>query len=271
MDIDKQEDNVEIQEIETEQEVKGFAFFKIWIIRFPVTALCMAIALVLFALVSYSTYFENTQYPENLREYLAYIKYGAVLNDITSQQYLWEGELWRIFVNLFHHGGALHIFFNLYALYFFGSFAEKYMGSIRYLFFIIFCGLSQEIICQLTIEKGAIGLSGIIYGLFGLLFIIRKSNPIINSFISPELTKAMFVQLFIFMGLTYFNIMNIANVGHVAGLVYGILFSLAFYKNTNLIKKIAFILLNMFIISGLYYIYLPNTPEWQTWYNSTKS
>lgn len=269
MDTNNLDREVEtFEEISTE-EVSGFNFWKGWIISFPVTALCMLTAIILFCLVSYSTYFENTQYAEHVREYLALTKYGTALGG-PAQQYIWEGQLWRLMVNLFQHGGILHIFFNLYALYYFGSFAEKFMGSIKYLIFIILCGLCQQIICQLTIEPGAIGLSGIIFGLFGLLFIVRKNDELISRVITPELSKAMFIQLFIFIPLTYFDIINIANVGHFSGLIYGMLFSLAFYNKPNIIKKTAFVILNLSIISGLYYVYLPiNNPEYQEWKTST--
>ncbi len=252
MDIENQESKSEL-EIENNTELSRFAYFKEWVINCPVTALCTLISIILFSLVSYSTSFENLNYPENIREYLAYLKYGGVL-DGPAQQYLKEGQLWRIFVNVFHHGNLLHIGSNLIALYFFGSIVEKFIGSFKYLIFIVFCGLCQAIICQLTIEKGAIGLSGVIYGMFGFLFIIRKKYPQINLLINNELAKAMFAQLFIFMFLTYFNLMNIANIGHVSGLIYGLLFALAFYMDSNILKKLGFIILNLVIISGLYYI-----------------
>ncbi|MFN8578703.1 MAG: rhomboid family intramembrane serine protease [Candidatus Sericytochromatia bacterium] len=255
---------------EVEDELKGFQYFKAWIISFPITALCIFVPIILFLLVSYSTYFENTSYPEYVRNYLAIVKYGGVLGG-PAQELLWAGEVWRIFVNLFHHGGILHIFFNLYALYYFGSFTEKYLGSFKLLLFIFFCGLCQEIVCQLTIEQGAIGLSGIIFGLFGFLYIVSKFDEEIALIITPSLSKAMFIQLFLFIPLTYFELINIANVGHFSGLIYGILFALAFYYNPNIIKKISFLLLNVLIISGLYYVYKPiNNAEYDKWISTKK-
>ena len=264
MDIDKIEQNNE-----ESQSDNNSVSFKTWVLAFPVTALCILISIALFILVSFSTYFENLKYPQYIREYLAYMKYGAVLNG-PAQQYLWEGQVWRLFINIFQHGSLMHIVFNLCALAYFGNIVEKYVSSFKYLLFIIFCGICQSIICQLTIEKGAIGLSGVIYGLFGILYVVRKNDPLINSLITKELVKGMFAQLFIFMILTYFDLLNIANVGHVSGLIYGILFALSFYNKPNIIKKASFVLLNILIISGLYYIYKPSyDSEWQKWQSET--
>lgn len=274
MDTNKSDNNEELVEQdldnENQEELSNSEYFKAWFITCPVTALCIVISIILFILVSYSTYFENTEYQEHVRSYLAFIKYGAVLGG-PAQQLIWGGDLWRIFVNLFHHGGLLHISFNLYALFYFGSFAETYMGRIKYLLFIIFCGLCQEIVCQLTIEPGAIGLSGIIFGLFGLLYIVSKFDEEIRLFITPELSKAMFIQLVLFIPLTYFEIINIANVGHFSGLFYGMFFAGAFFYKPNIIKKFVFILFNLFIMSGLYYVYQPiNNTEYNDWVKSGK-
>lgn len=250
---------------ENQSELDSLNYYSAWFVVFPLTAICMIISIILFILVSYSTYFENTQDPEYVRNYVALVKYGAVLGG-PAQEFLWSGDLWRLFVNLFHHGGILHIFFNLYALYYFGSFAEKYMGKIRYFLFIIFCGLCQSIICQLTIEPGAIGLSGLIFGLFGVLYTVSKFNDEMKIIITPELSKAMFIQLFLFIPLTYFDVINIANVGHFSGLIYGMLYTGAFFYKPNIIKKIGFILLNLTILSGLYYIYQPvDNQEYIEW------
>ncbi|MBC7473688.1 MAG: rhomboid family intramembrane serine protease [Candidatus Sericytochromatia bacterium] len=237
------------------QTLKGFDYFIAWIKNFPITALCIFISIVLYILVSYSTYFEFKSYPqENAREYLAYIKYGAVLGG-PSQELLSQGQLWRLLVNVFHHGGFIHIFFNLTAMYVIGAYAEKYMGSIAYLIFILLCGMGQEIACQLTIEQGAIGISGVAFGIFGILMIIKNQDANIKKFMTKELIRSMIFQLILFMFLTYFNILNIANVGHIFGLFYGFFFAFTFYKSPSLIKKIFFVLVNLSIIPGLYYIY----------------
>jgi membrane associated rhomboid family serine protease len=43
------------------------------------------------------------------------------------------------------HGGYMHIFFNMFALYSFGSALENFWGSKKFLFFYISCGLGAAL------------------------------------------------------------------------------------------------------------------------------
>lgn len=48
---------------------------------------------------------------------------------------------WQILTHMFMHGGVSHIFFNMFALYMFGSQLERVWGPKRFLKYYIFCGL----------------------------------------------------------------------------------------------------------------------------------
>jgi len=48
---------------------------------------------------------------------------------------------WQIITHMFMHGGYMHIFFNMFALWMFGSPVEYYLGSKRFLFLYISAGL----------------------------------------------------------------------------------------------------------------------------------
>jgi rhomboid protease GluP len=243
---------------ETPKMLSGWAYLNRYIRVFPVTSLITFISAMLFILVNIFSYREG--------EVFAYLRFGAVISEI-GQILLWQGEIWRLAVNPYHHGGFLHIFFNLYALYYFGSFAEKFMGKWRYLAFVFICGTFQDTVCQITIEPGAIGISGIVFGLFGFLWIVREQDARIKAFLSNDLVKIMLIQLFIFIPLTLLKVINIANVGHFFGLIYGILFAFAFYRKPNRLKKTAFILFNLLIFPAIYQAYHPvNNPAWQEWH-----
>ncbi|MEA3451827.1 MAG: rhomboid family intramembrane serine protease [Bacteroidota bacterium] len=47
----------------------------------------------------------------------------------------------QIITHMFMHGGFIHLLFNMYALYLFGTILEKVMGAKRFLFFYLFTGL----------------------------------------------------------------------------------------------------------------------------------
>src|ERR1700749_1807613 len=65
---------------------------------------------------------------------------------------------WQLITHLFVHGGWMHIIFNMFALYSFGSIVEYIMGSKRFLAFYFICGLGA-IALQMVVQ--AIEVHGI--------------------------------------------------------------------------------------------------------------
>jgi len=55
-------------------------------------------------------------------------------------------EYWQILSHMFMHGGLMHILFNMFALYSFGSALESVWGSKKFLFFYISCGLGAALV-----------------------------------------------------------------------------------------------------------------------------
>ena len=48
---------------------------------------------------------------------------------------------WQIITLMFMHGGVMHLFFNMFALYMFGVAVEQVFGSRKFIFFYISSGL----------------------------------------------------------------------------------------------------------------------------------
>jgi membrane associated rhomboid family serine protease len=55
-------------------------------------------------------------------------------------------EFWQPFTHMFMHGGYMHILFNMFALYSFGSALEHFWGAKKFLFFYISCGLGAALL-----------------------------------------------------------------------------------------------------------------------------
>ena len=55
-------------------------------------------------------------------------------------------RLWQIVTHMFMHGNLMHIFFNMFALYSFGSALEHFWGGKKFLFFYISCGLGAALL-----------------------------------------------------------------------------------------------------------------------------
>lgn len=52
----------------------------------------------------------------------------------------------QLFTYMFLHGGFSHLFFNMFALLMFGGVIERTMGSPRYLFYYISCGIGAALV-----------------------------------------------------------------------------------------------------------------------------
>lgn len=58
--------------------------------------------------------------------------------------------VWQIITHMFMHGSFMHILFNMYALWAFGSPIEQMLGQKKFLFFYFSCGIGAAIIHSLV-------------------------------------------------------------------------------------------------------------------------
>ncbi|MDZ7619171.1 MAG: rhomboid family intramembrane serine protease, partial [Patescibacteria group bacterium] len=93
---------------------------------------------------------------------------------------LWAGELWRPFTSCLMHADLLHAAFNLYWLLLFGVTLEQRLGSYRMLGLMVLLGYVSMMpeYCIGSYHRVEpimiVGLSGIVYGLFGALWMGRR-------------------------------------------------------------------------------------------------
>jgi membrane associated rhomboid family serine protease len=55
-------------------------------------------------------------------------------------------KAWQPLTHMFMHGNLMHIAFNMFGLYSFGSMLEQFWGSKKFLFFYLSCGLGAALI-----------------------------------------------------------------------------------------------------------------------------
>jgi len=82
----------------------------------------------------------------------------------------WRGVLPPFFTSMFLHGGWLHLAGNMWFLWIFGDNVEDMLGSIRFVFFYLFCGLAAgftHFILDPSSSVPTIGASGAIAGVLG--------------------------------------------------------------------------------------------------------
>ena len=101
--------------------------------------------------------------------------------------------LWTMFTHMFMHAGFFHLFFNMFSLFFVGTFLEKIIGRKRFLWFYLISGIIAGIFFILLSgffgygigERifgspliSGVGASGAIFGLVGVLAVLTPRNRV---------------------------------------------------------------------------------------------
>ena len=108
---------------------------------------------------------------------------GLSLASIPGLGVLFQGCAIPLITSMFLHGGWLHIIGNMWVLIIFGDNVEDRMGSIRYLFFYLVCGvvsgITQAFIAP-TSQVPAIGASGAIAGVLAAYMIFFPGARVVT-------------------------------------------------------------------------------------------
>ncbi|HXO39382.1 MAG TPA: rhomboid family intramembrane serine protease, partial [Candidatus Acidoferrum sp.] len=107
-----------------------------------------------------------------------------------------RGEVWRLVTSIFPHVGALHLIFNLYWLWVFGTLVEQVYGHFKTAALILLFAVGPNA-CEYAFSVGGVGLSGVGYGLFGLLWVLSKRDERFRDAIDHR-TIQLFVIWFFF-------------------------------------------------------------------------
>lgn len=158
--------------------------------------------------------------------------------------------LWTFFTSMFMHAGLFHIFANMLSLIFTGSLVERLIGRKRYLYFYILSGLFAGVFFvalsyffPLDFNSYAVGASGALFGLVGLLMLLTPNLSVYIMFIPIPIkmkyaAPAMLVMLWL---VSIFGDIPIGNTAHLGGFVFGLIFAIylknRYKKKTEYIRK----------------------------------
>lgn len=129
-------------------------------------------------------------------------------------------EPWRLLSAALLHAGTLHLVFNLLWTWQLGMVLELSLGTARTL--VLFVALTTvSSLAQQLFGNPGIGLSGLVYGLFGTLWVAKRRGLRVGFLLTDSITKLFVAWFFIAILLDYFGLMRIANVAHGAGALAG--------------------------------------------------
>jgi membrane associated rhomboid family serine protease len=158
---------------------------------------------------------------------------------------------WTFLTSMFMHAGFFHIFANMLSLLFVGNFIEKILGKKRYFAFYLLAGLFAGIFFVLTslflksdFNTYAVGASGAIFGLIGLLMILTPNLPVYVMFIPIPIkmkyaAPGMLIVLWLISILGKVPIGNTAHLGgFIIGLIYGFYLKKKYKNKTRYLNKL---------------------------------
>jgi membrane associated rhomboid family serine protease len=163
-------------------------------------------------------------------------KWAAAADEMVVQFLIWQNQVWRPFTTTILHVNLFpHALFNLYALILLGVPIEERIGTGRMAAFVALLAYTSSL-CQYVIygyfhpELTAVGLSGVIFGLFGFAWVGSRHRTEYYYICPPSTVQMMMAWFFLCIVLTIFDWMRIANIAHAAGLVFGLLVGLAVFQ-----------------------------------------
>lgn len=152
--------------------------------------------------------------------------------NLESQFTLWppgialHDQWYRLVTSMFLHYGAMHLLFNMWALYVVGPPLEAWLGRLRFGVLYALSGLGGSVLVYLLspLDSATAGASGAIFGLFGAIFVVARQLNLDVRWIGAVVVLNL---VFTFAGPAL-GAGAISWQGHIGGLVTGALVAAAF-------------------------------------------
>lgn len=132
-----------------------------------------------------------------------------------------DGGYWRLLTAAFLHAGLLHLALNMYALYLFGPFVERALGTGRFLAAYLTAAVVSSVFVYWIADPRTttVGASGAVFGLFGLalVLLLRARQDVRGLLVLLAVNAAISVL-----------VPRVSWEGHLGGFVVGCLLGLAF-------------------------------------------
>jgi membrane associated rhomboid family serine protease len=168
-------------------------------------------------------------------------RFGIDLSEVLGLHYVQAHafNVYQLVTYMFTHEEFTHLFFNMFALWMFGSTVENTWGSKKFLIYYMVCGigagLTQELVAYLQVGDYpqffdlypvTIGASGAVFGLllaFGMLY----PNTPLYLMLIPIPIKAKYFVIGYGAIEFFFGMSNpgdsVAHFAHLGGMLFGLL------------------------------------------------
>jgi len=181
------------------------------ILRAPATFWLIASNVVFFTIAIAISYF----YPNFIN-----------LIALTPSDIMRGQHLWTILTSIFMHAGLFHLLANMLSLFFLGTLLERIIGRKRFLGVYFISGLMGSLFYIFLGDPTipAVGASGAIFGIAGMLAVLTPKMPVYIMFIPiamPMWFGVILIMLVLWL-LTVTISLPIGNTAHFGGLLVGL-------------------------------------------------
>jgi len=178
-----------------------------------------------------------------------FVRRFAQTNSIDLPQFGWEGvaqgSYWQLLTSNFVHIEALHLGFNMLALWIFGALLEQELGRWRFLAVYLVTGFASSVAVYWLAGETvtSLGASGSVFGLFGVaLVVLLKQRRDVG-------------QLLILLALNLvisFTQPDISWQAHIGGLVAGLVIGVSFaYSPREYRRVLPLVVMGAIVVVGV--------------------
>jgi membrane associated rhomboid family serine protease len=147
-------------------------------------------------------------------------------------------EPWRLFLSIFPHIGIFHLIFNVYWLWVLGTVLEEVFGHVKTAALIVLFAV-VSMAAEFALFDGGVGLSGVNYGLVGLLWVLSKRDHRFAEAMDQRTVNLMVAWFFLCIALTVTKVQPVANVAHGVGALLGVLVGVVLVEKRAAFRALA--------------------------------
>jgi len=151
-------------------------------------------------------------------------------------------EPYRLITSMFLHGGFIHLFLNMFALFIFGPDVERVLGRVRYLILYFVSGVIADYAhayfilefypIEQLLRTPSIGASGAIFGVmaaFAVFFPFRRLFIFIGfPIVAPAIVAVFIMALLQFAYALFTPFSQVAYAAHLGGFIAGLILALIY-------------------------------------------
>lgn len=185
-----------------------------------------------------------------------------------SADKIWSGGYFSLITSVFVHAGIAHLLFNMLWLWRLGCLLEATISPVQYALFFFFSALVGSG-CELATSGGSgVGMSGVVYAMFGLMWAGRSKYPDWRSLATRDNLTLFVIWGIVCLFATLTHTMNVANAAHGGGFLFGLSIGWLFVAPR---RRIIWVLplIGLIVLTVLSVTWMPWSSEWCFWKGAT--